>query len=100
MVQDWLLFMNVAPGSPASRVSVSPSSRKMAADLPPSSRVQRRIRRPHSAPMIRPAAVDPVKAILSTREWETSEALASLPARTTFSTPAGSSASTAASART
>ena len=38
-----------------------------AADLPPSSRVQRAIRSPQMEAMRRPAAVDPVKVILSTR---------------------------------
>ncbi len=45
----------------------SMSSRMTAADLPPSSRVQRAIRSPQMAAIFRPAAVEPVKVILSTR---------------------------------
>ena len=48
-------------------VSMSMSSRMTAADLPPSSRVQRAIRSPQMEAMRRPAAVEPVKVILSTR---------------------------------
>ena len=66
VVQVWELLMNDAIPMPARKVSMSPSSRKIAADLPPSSSVMRRMSRPHSAPMIRPVAVDPVNAILST----------------------------------
>ena len=97
VVQVCELFMNDAIPMPARKVSMSPSSRKMAADLPPSSSVIRRISRPHSAPMIRPVAVDPVNAILSTSGWETSAAPAPRSARTMLSTPGGSPASWAAS---
>jgi len=99
-VQVWLLFMNEALPSPARNVSMSPSSRKIAADLPPSSRVTRRMSRPHSAPMTRPAAVEPVNATLSTPGWQTSAAPASRPASTMLSTPGGSPASLAASPKT
>ena len=47
-------------------VARSMSSRMTAADLPPSSRVQRAIRSPQIEAMRRPAAVEPVKVILST----------------------------------
>ena len=62
VVQVWLLFMNDAGPMPARNVSTSPSSS-----------VVRRISRPHSAPMIRPASVEPVTAISSTSGWLTRE---------------------------
>lgn len=100
MVHVWLLFWKLALPNPATRSSTSPSSQKIAADLPPSSSVQRRISRPHSAPMTRPAAVDLVKLILSTRGWATNDHPASRPAGTMVSTPGGIPASAAASAST
>jgi hypothetical protein len=41
----------------------------IAADLPPSSSVTGRSRAPESSPMRRPAATEPVNAILSTSAW-------------------------------
>ena len=69
-----------------------------AADLPPSSRVQRAIRSPQSEAMRRPAAVEPVNAILSTRGSRTSSSETSRSAVTTLSTPGGSPTASATSA--
>ena len=78
--------------------SMSMSSRITAADLPPSSRVQRAIRSPQIDAIRRPAAVDPVKVILSTRGSRTSSSDTSRSAVTTLSTPGGRPAASAASA--
>ena len=77
---------------------MSMSSRITAADLPPSSRVQRAIRSPQIEAIRRPAAVDPVKVILSTRGSRTSNSETSRSAVSTLSTPGGSPAASAASA--
>ena len=53
--------------------------------------------RPALAPISRPTAVDPVKAILSTSSWSTSAAPVSPSPVITFSTPAGRPASSASS---
>ena len=53
-------------------VSMSASSRMTAADLPPSSSVTQAILIPQIDAIFRPAAVDPVKVILSTRGSRTS----------------------------
>ena len=68
---------------------MSASSRMTAADLPPSSRVHRAIRSPQMEAIRRPAAVDPVKVILSTRGSRTSSSETSRSAVTTLRTPAG-----------
>ena len=65
------------------------SSRMTAADLPPSSSVQRAMRSPHIDAMRRPATVEPVKVILSTRGSRTSSSDTSRSAVTTLSTPGG-----------
>ena len=59
--------MHSALASVAAARSRSMSSRIRAADLPPSSSVQRAIRAPQIEAIRRPAAVEPVKVILSTR---------------------------------
>ncbi|MCX4745676.1 hypothetical protein OG455_09095 [Kitasatospora sp. NBC_01287] len=71
------------------------SSRITAADLPPSSSVQRATRSPQIEAMRRPAAVDPVNVILSTRGSRTSSSDTSRSAVTTLSTPGGSPAAAA-----
>ena len=87
------------PGTGCGRPSRCPmSSRMTAADLPPSSRVQRAIRSPQMEAMRRPAAVEPVKVILSTRGSRTSSSETSRSAVTTLSTPAGRPTASAASA--
>jgi len=68
-----------------------------AADLPPSSRVQRAIRSPQIEAIFRPAAVDPVNVILSARGSRTSSSETSRSAVTTLSTPGGSPTASAAS---
>jgi len=80
--------------------SRSASSRMTAGDLPPSSRVTRPIRSPISDAIRRPASVDPVKAILSTRGSRTNASEASRSAMTTLSTPGGRPTASAHSART
>ncbi len=76
------------------------SSQMMAADLPPSSRVTRLSCSPQMAPILRPAAVDPVKLTLSMSEWRTRCSPTSRSAATMFTTPAGQPASTRISAKT
>ena len=61
-----------APASVAAAVAMSASSRITAADFPPSSSVQRAMRSPQIAPILRPAAVEPVNVILSIRGSRTS----------------------------
>src|ERR1700676_4338130 len=65
------------------------SSRMIAADLPPSSRVTGRRSWAHVAAIWRPAAVEPVKDTLSTPGWLTRYAPASLPPGTMLFTPSG-----------
>ena len=79
--------------------AMSASSKTTAALLPPSSRVKRAIRSPHSEAMRRPAAVEPVKEILSTRGSVTSSSDTARSAVTRLSTPGGRPTSRATSAR-
>ena len=60
----------------------------------------RAMRSPQIAPILRPAAVEPVKVILSTRGSRTSSSDTSRSAVTTLSTPGGSPISSATSATT
>ena len=69
--------------------SRSASSQMMAADLPPSSRVQRLSCSPQMAPILRPAAVDPVNDTLSMSGWRTRCSPTSRSAATMLTTPAG-----------
>ena len=59
---------------------MSASSRMIAADLPPSSRLTRLSCSPQRAAIRRPVAVEPVNAILSTPGWRTSASPTSRPA--------------------
>ncbi len=77
----------------------SASSRMMAADLPPSSSVQRLSISPQMAPTLRPAAVDPVKPTLSTPGWRTMYSPTSRPAGRIDTMPLGSSISSRISPR-
>src|SRR3954447_6934841 len=61
----------------------------MFGDLPPSSSVTRLSARPAFAPISRPTAVEPVKAILSTPGWSTSAAPVSPSPAMTLSPPSG-----------
>ena len=79
--------------------SRSASSRMIAADLPPSSSVQRLSCSPQMAPILRPATPEPVNEILSVSGWRTRYSLTSRSACTMLSTPAGSPASCTISAR-
>ena len=70
--QTWPDRKHSAPASVGAAVPRSMSSRMTAADFPPSSSVHRAIRSPQSEAIRRPAAVEPVKVILSTRGSRTS----------------------------
>ena len=83
------LFISEANWRPSIVDVRSASSRMIAADLPPSSRLQRFSCSPQIAAMRRPAAVDPVKATLSTPGWRTRCSPASRPAGTMLTTPGG-----------
>ena len=82
----------------AATAAMSASSSTTAADFPPSSSVQRAMRSPQSAAILRPAAVEPVNVILSTRGSATSSCDTSRSAVTTLSTPGGRPIAAAASA--
>ena len=95
----WPLFMIEFGSSAGIAVARSASSRMIAADLPPSSRVQRLSCAPQSAPIRFPAAVEPVKLILSTSRCVTRCSPTPRPAATMLTTPAGSPTSSITSAR-
>src|SRR5271155_63031 len=86
--------------TPATVVSSGAPVSTMAADFPPSSVLQRRMREPHDAAIRAPTAVDPVKLILSTPGWSVSSSPVSAPPFTTLTTPSGSPASSIASIST
>ena len=65
-LQIWPLLDRLADRMPAATVAGSASSRTIAADLPPSSRLTRLSSAPHAAATRRPAAVEPVNDTLST----------------------------------
>ena len=89
--QAWPLFIRPAVFSPATVLSMSASSRMIAADLPPSSRLTLLSCSPHRAAMRRPTALEPVNAILSTPGWRTSASPISGPPGSTDTTPSGRS---------
>ncbi len=89
--------MHSACASACAVAAMSASSRMTAADLPPSSSVTRAIRSPQIEAIRRPAAVEPVKVILSTRGSRTSSSETSRSAQITLSTPGGRPAASAAS---
>ena len=78
--------------------SMSASSRTIAADLPPSSRLTRLSCSPHAAAMCLPVAEEPVNAILSTPGWRTRDSPVSRPPGTIDTTPSGRSSSSSISA--
>ena len=78
----------------------SASSSTTAADLPPSSSETRFTWSPHRLMIRRPAAVEPVNATLSVPGWVTRCSPRSRPPGTTLTTPAGTPASSSASAST
>src|SRR5215216_13644 len=94
----WPLFMSDANLRPWIVAARSASSRMIAADLPPSSRLTRLSCSPQMAAMRRPAAVEPVNAILSTPGWRTRCSPTSRPAGITLTTPLGMPASSRMSA--
>ena len=94
----WPLFISEANLRPSIVVARSASSRMIAADLPPSSRLTRLSCSPQIEAIVRPAAVEPVKAILSTPGWRTRCSPTSRPAGTMLTTPFGMPASSSSSA--
>ena len=87
------------PTTRGTTVARSASSRAIAADLPPSSRDTGLTCSPHRLMIRLPAAVDPVNATLSAPGWVTRCSPTSRPPGTTLTTPAGTPASSRASAR-
>ena len=87
--QAWPLFIRPADFRPATVLPMSASSRMIAADLPPSSRLTRLSCSPHRAAIRRPTALEPVNAILSTPGWRTSASPTSGPPGSTDTTPSG-----------
>ena len=92
------MFMSEANLRPSIVAGRSASSRMIAADLPPSSRLKRFSCSPQIEAIRRPAAVEPVKAILSTPSCRTRCSPTSRPAGTTLTTPFGTPASSSSSA--
>ena len=93
------LFMSAVRMSRGMVAARSASSRMIAADLPPSSSVQRLSSSPQMAPTLRPAAVEPVKPTLSTPGWRTRYSPTSRPAGRIDTMPLGSSISSRISPR-
>src|SRR5450631_3697756 len=93
----FMMALGIIKGIETSR---SASSRRIAADLPPNSRLNRLRLAPQAAPILRPAADEPVKDTLSTPGWLTRYSPTSRPAGTTLSTPLGRPASAKISANT
>ena len=91
---------NTARGAIAAACSRSASAKTTFALLPPSSRVTRLIVAAAPAAIARPTSVEPVKAILATSGCSTSRRPHSRPGpATTSTTPSGSPASRASSAK-
>ncbi len=89
-----------ASGAAAAAASMSASAKTMFADLPPSSSVTRLIVCAAPAAIERPTSVEPVNAILSTPGCSTSRCPTVEPGpTTTLTTPSGSPASAASSAK-
>ena len=96
--QAWPEFISAVNRSPAMVASRSASSSTIAADLPPSSSETRLSCSPQTAAILRPAAVEPVNATLSTPGCATRCSPTSRPAATMLTTPAGTPASVSSSA--
>src|SRR3984893_8795904 len=96
--QIWPLLSRVTPKNCSIEAARSASSRIIAADLPPSSRVTGRSSRPHASAIQRPAALEPVNETLSTPGGSTRYAPTYRPPGTPLSTPSGRPAAAAASA--
>src|ERR1700712_4181260 len=93
---SWPLLPMTPLTRPGTVSSSGASGRTMAGDLPPSSRLYRRMRNPHDAAILAPTAVDPVKLTLSTPGWSVSSSPVEAPPLTTLTTPSGSPASSMA----
>ncbi len=94
----WPLFIRAVKRSPSMVVARSASSSTIAADLPPSSRLTRLSCSPQTEAILRPAAVEPVKATLSMPGCATRCSPTSRPAATMLTTPFGQPASRSSSA--
>ncbi|CNG90163.1 Uncharacterised protein [Mycobacterium tuberculosis] len=97
---SWPLLPITPATNPETVVLSGASGSTMAADLPPSSVLQRRMRAPHAAAIREPTAVEPVKLILSTPGCSVSSSPVAAPPFTTLTTPSGSPASSIASIST
>ena len=89
-LQIWPLLDRLAERTPAATVAGSASSRMMAADLPPSSRLTLVRLAAHAAATALPTAVDPVKETLSIPGWLTRCAPTVWSPGSTDTTPGGS----------
>ena len=98
-ISPWSIA-TLQPMMPGTAFSTSTSSSMIAADLPPSSSVTRRMSRPQSSAIRLPTGVLPVKVTLSTPGWVTSCSLSAASATSTLTTPGGRPASSTASANT
>ena len=98
--QSWPALPNTASGAIAAACSRSASAKTTFALLPPSSRVTRLMVAAAPAAIERPTSVEPVKAILATSGCSTRRWPHSRPGpATTLTTPSGSPASSASSAK-
>ena len=98
--QVWPAFKKALETETPTALSKSASSRMTLADLPPSSSATRLIVPAASSATRRPAAVDPVSEIMSTRGWRTRASPNGGPRPVTrLNTPGGSPASCTTSAR-
>ena len=94
--QSWPALPKTAPGAAAAAAWMSASANTTLADLPPSSKVTRLIVCAAPAAIVRPTAVEPVKATLATSGCSTSRCPQVRPGpATTLTTPSGIPASTA-----
>lgn len=95
----WKAYVVPIPDTAEARPASSRSSKTSAAPFPPSSISCRFMPRPHTSPMRRPTAVEPVKLTMSTSGESTAASPTSTAVPlTTFTTPGGAPASSRAAA--
>ncbi len=98
--QSWPALSKTAPGAASAAAFTSASAKTTLADLPPSSSVTRLIVRAAPAAIDMPTSVEPVNAIFATSGCSTSRCPHVRPGpTTTLTTPSGSPASSASSAK-
>ncbi len=98
--QSWPALSKTAPGAAAAAAGMSASAKTTLADLPPSSSVTRLIVPAAAAAIDAPTSVEPVNATLPTAGCSTSRWPTVRPGpTTTFTTPSGTPASRAISAK-